>query len=226
MPKFGMVWSLRKQITKDGECQMRKNKVKTLAIILTCGSAKKDAYEWINKWNIGSFLQIKDTKTDKCSIYKLIHREFSMSSTKHANKRIPSYVIKLEYVNGSESFFFGRLYEFTSILQSIIPDDPLYKLYQWKVNIPSSEVLIAPPREFSHLKVHKNSMAIKGLEHRGEATIKMKKDTLVVTTATTGIYMIELWAKPKTISTTRKSRLTRHNITKKLKKVRDKILRK
>ena len=60
-----MEWMLRRKITKRGEMQMRKNKDKSLEILLTCKTYKKDAYEWINKWNIGGLLQIVSIKTEK-----------------------------------------------------------------------------------------------------------------------------------------------------------------
>ena len=45
-----MEWILRRKITKRGEMQMRKKKDKSLEILLTCKTSKKDAYEWINQW--------------------------------------------------------------------------------------------------------------------------------------------------------------------------------
>jgi len=226
MTKFSMEWMLRRKITKRGEMQMRKNKDKSLEILLTCTAYRKDAYEWINKWKIGDLLQIRNIKTEKGGLYKIKHREFSMAQVKCASSSAPSYNIQLDYISGIDTYIFGKLYEFTSLLHTKFPDDPVYKLYQWKVNITSPEIIVSPPREFSHLKIHKNIMAIMSVEHKGIATLKMRGETLVVRTANTGFYMIELWAKPKNKSNTRKFRLSRRNITKKLKKVRDKILRK
>ena len=213
-----MEWILRRKITKRGEMQMRKKKDKSLEILLTCKTSKKDAYEWINQWKIGGFLQIINTKTEKGGLYKIKHREFSMAQVKCAGLSAPSYLIKLEYMSGSDTYIFGKLYEFTSLLHTKIPTDPLYKLYQWKVNITSPEVIIYPPREFSYLKLNKDMMAIMGIQHRGEATLKIQGETLVVKTDNMGFYMIELWAKPENQSQTRKLRSSRHNITKKIKK--------
>ena len=224
MTKFSMEWMLRRKITKRGEMQMRKNKNKSLEILLTCKTYKKDAYEWINKWKIGGLLQIVNIKTEKGGLYKIMHREFSMARAKYGSVSAPSYIIQLEYISGNDTYIFGKLYEFTSLLHTKIPPDPVYKLYQWKVNITSPEVIISPPREFSYLKIHKDIMAIMPIQHKGAATLKMRGETLVVKTDNTGFYMIELWAKPKNKSKTRKLRLSRRNITKKLKKVRDKIL--
>lgn len=226
MAKYCMEWTLRREIAKRGEMQMRKNKDKSLEILLTCKTSKKDAYEWINKWKIGGLIQIRNIKTDKGGIYKIRHREFSMACAKYNGSPAPTYSTRLEYISGNDTYIYGKLYEFSSLLQTKIPDDPVYKLYQWKVKITSSEVVIAPPREFSHLKIHKDIMTIMPVQHKGIATLKMQGETLVVKTKTTGYYMIELWAKlrPKNMSSTRKLRITRRNITKKLKKVRDKIL--
>jgi len=219
-----MEWMLRRKIIKRGEMQMRKNKDKSLEILLTCQAYRTDAYEWINKWEIGGLLQIRNIKTEKGGLYKIKHREFSIAQAKCAGSSVASYNIQLDYISGVDTYIFGKLYEFTSLLHMKIPDDPVYKLYQWKVNITSPEVIISPPREFSHLKIHKNIMAIMPVNHKGVATLKMRGDTLVFKTANTGFYMIELWEKPKNKSNTRKLRLSRRNITKKLKKVRDKIL--
>jgi TusA-related sulfurtransferase len=224
MTKFSMQWMLRRKITKRGEMQMRKNKDKSLEIILTCKTYKKDAYEWINKWKIGGLLQIKNIKAEKGGLYKIKHREFSMARAKYGSVSAPSYIIQLEYISGDDTYIFGKFYEFTSLLHTKVPPEPVYKLYQWKVNITSPEVIIYPPREFSYLKINKDIMAIMSIQHKGAATLKMQGETLVVQTDKMGFYMIELWAKSKNKSKTQKLRFSRHNITKKFKKVRDKNL--
>ena len=218
MTKHCMEWILRRNIKKQGEMQMRKNKNKSLEIVLTCKTTKEDAYEWINKWKIGGLVQIRHIKTEKGGIYKIKHREFSMTQAKCSGSFAPSYIVQIEYISGSDTYIYGKVYEFTSLLQSKIPDNPVYKLYQWKIDITSSEVVIAPPPEFSHLKIHKDIMTIRSVEHKGLASLTMQRNTLVVKTKDTGIYMIELWAKPKDKSNTRKLHLTRRNITKKIKK--------
>ena len=72
-----MEWILRRKITKRGEMQMRKKKDKSLEILLTCKTSKKDAYEWINQWKIGGFLQIINTITTSSALPYEIEFEFT-----------------------------------------------------------------------------------------------------------------------------------------------------
>ena len=216
---FSMHWMLVETIHGKGQFEYNNNNKDVLEIIVPCTSMDDvDAYQWLSECNVSQFLQVKDDANT--GMYKIAHREFSVERVKINGARSPSYIFDLVFVHGHKiaTFKFGSKCSLTAIFGNMVPSKDYYKLCQWNISITSPEALITLPREFRYVIIKPKYLSAHALWHNGKAGITSKGDNLVVTSTDFGAYIVEMWVKQNIKPMTRKNRVCRKNITKKITK--------